>query len=348
VVAARRTRITDIAARLGVSTATVSRAISGRGYVRADLAEQIRSMALKMNYGLPDDFAGRKAILAASNDAMIDFQRSQFTMHVLDGLHERADALGIEVEHFRFPAADDLGVLAEKLGAPDVLGTLLLTVDDTILDAAHGLPGPVVLVNSDDPDMRLSSVTPCNRSAAAMATKHLSALGHERILFVTKTGRRTIQRRIEGLRDVLADRFDPDLVVEAADWTAEAAQAAVGRALERGLDFTAILAAGDVLAAGAIMGLQAAGLEVPGDVSVVGIDGLPQGAYLSPALTTVTIPMRAVGGFSLDLLCNAAKLAQTRLKLPANRIELACALTERASTGPARQRARTGAGAPKG
>ena len=338
ILAGRRTRIADIADRLGVSTATVSRAISGKGYVRADLAEKIRSMALEMNYGLPDSQAGRRVLLAASNDAMLDFQRAQFTTHVLDGLRDRAAALGIEIEQHRIDPAGRLDEIADTLAEADVLGTLLLTVDDALLDAAHALPGPVVLVNSDDPDMRLSSVTPCNRSAAALAAKHLTGLGHERILFLTKPGRRTIQRRLEGLRDVLGARFDPGLVVEAEDWTVEAAEAALGRALADGLSFTAVLAAGDVLAAGALMGLHAAGLDVPDDVSLIGIDGLPQGEYLSPALTTVTIPMRAVGAFSLDLLVNAAKLAGTMIELPASRIELACSLTERASTAAARSR----------
>jgi DNA-binding LacI/PurR family transcriptional regulator len=270
---------------------------------------------------------------------MIDFQRSQFTMHVLDGLRQRAEALGIALEQHHFTTADGLGDLADKVRADDVLGTLLLTVDDAVLEPAHGLPGPVVLVNSDDPDMRLSSVTPCNRSAAAMATKHLVELGHERILFVTKPGRRTILRRLEGMRDVIGPKFDPALVLEVPDWTAEAAEAAVTRALSERRDFTAILAAGDVLAAGALMGLHAAGLDVPGDISLVGIDGLPQGAYLSPALTTVTIPMRAVGSISLDLLVDASRLAGTSIALPARRIELACALTQRASTAPPPHRA---------
>ncbi len=344
---AGRTRITDIAKRLGVSTATVSRAISGKGYVRGDLAERIRSMAFEMNYGLPENFSGQRVLLAASNDAMIDFQRSQFTMHVLEGLRERAANLNIEIEHFPFQSAKTLGDLHEKAAEPDVLGTLFLTVDDSILDVARGLTCPVVLVNSDDPDMRLSSVTPCNRSAAALATKHLVELGHQRILFLTKPGRRTIQRRLEGMRDVLGDGFDPAMVVNAADWTAEAAQAAIAGALESKLDFTAVLAAGDVLAAGALVGLHAAGLKVPDDISVVGIDGLPQGEYLSPTLTTVTIPMHAVGAFSLDLLRNSAKIAGTNLELPASRIELACTLTKRASAGPAPKRTTSGVNSPE-
>ena len=64
---------------------------------------------------------------------------------------------------------------------------------------------------------------------------------------------------------------------------------------ENGLSFTAILAAGDSLAAGVILGLQAMGYAVPRDVSVMGIDDLPQSAFLSPPLSTVHIPMRARG-----------------------------------------------------
>ena len=105
-----------------------------------------------------------------------------------------------------------------------------------------------------DLDLHLARV---NRSAAALATRHLAALGHRRIAFLYRPGRRTIQRRYEGWRDVLAGDFEPALILEAADWTAEAAQRSVSRALEQGLDFTAIVAAGDILAAGAISALVA-------------------------------------------------------------------------------------------
>ena len=81
-----RTRISDIADRLGVSTATVSRALSGNGYVREPLAAQIRSAAVEMNYALPGQVMGQRVLLVSSQEAMIDFQRSQFTMYVLAGV----------------------------------------------------------------------------------------------------------------------------------------------------------------------------------------------------------------------------------------------------------------------
>ncbi len=322
----KRTRIADIAARLGVSTATVSRAISGKGYVKEDLAERIRGLAVELNYGVPDNPAGKRVWLVASNDAMIDFQRSQFTMYVLEGLQDRARSLGIAVEQ---------RVLDSLEGAdPDLLGALFLTLDDAALGVARGLPFPTVLVNGDDPQMQIGSVAPCNRSAAALATRHLWDLGHRRVAFVSRPGRRTIQRRLEGVRDVLGAAFDPDLMLNVTDWTAEAAQAAVEAALSRGLDFTAVVTAGDVLATGVLIGLQNAGLRVPEDVSVVGIDGLPQGEFLYPPLTSVTIPMRAIGAVALDTLCTIARLKGTDYQMPVARVELACSLTVRGSTGP--------------
>ncbi len=84
---------------------------------------------------------------------------------------------------------------------------------------------PVVLLNGDDPFMRLSSVTPCNRSSARLAADHLIDLGHERILFLMRPGRRTIERRYEGWKDALLHRglpFDKGLMVPVEDWLAGA------------------------------------------------------------------------------------------------------------------------------
>ncbi|MGO8396543.1 substrate-binding domain-containing protein, partial [Rhizobium ruizarguesonis] len=71
---------------------------------------------------------------------------------------------------------------------------------------------------------------------------------------------------------------------------------------EKGLTFTAILTACDSLANGAVRGLQAMGYALPRDISVMGIDDLPQSAFLNPPLSTVHIPMRGLGATALDLL----------------------------------------------
>ncbi|MCJ7995574.1 LacI family DNA-binding transcriptional regulator [Rhizobium cremeum] len=334
----KRVRLEDIAETCGVSLSTASRALAGEKGVRPEIRQRVLEAAKNANYVVPTAVAGQQVIVAASSAAMIDYVRNQFTHYVLEGLKERAQALDLEI--VTRPIADqseELAVLAEAQETDNVAGLLFLTIDDEdMLAATSGFDKPVVLLNGDDPFMRLSSVTPCNRSSARLATDHLTELGHERILFLMRPGRRTIERRYEGWRDGLLAKGLPvsdDLLMTVEDWLPElATQAIMQRIAERGLDFTAVLAAGDSLAVGAMLGIQQKGFSVPGDVSVMGMDDLPQAAFLNPPLTTMHIPMREIGSVALDLLRDTL----SGIPAPPRRVELACHLVPRASTAPPR------------
>jgi DNA-binding LacI/PurR family transcriptional regulator len=325
-----------VARSVGVSVSTASRALTGAAGVRDDLRRRITEAAMALNYAIPAPVSANRVLLAASSVAMIDNARSQFTYHVLDGLTARAAAMGVQL--VTRPVADPgdaIALLEEAETDPSVAGCLFLTLDDDdVLTRTAGFGKPIVLVNGDDPTMRRSSVTPCNRSAARLATAHLIALGHRRILLLMRRGRRTIARRHEGWRDALTAhgvKDIDDLVVDVDDWLPElASEAIVRRIAERGLDFTAILTAGDSLAYGAIRGLERTGHSVPRDVSVVGMDDLPMSAFCSPPLTTMRIPMREIGAAALGLLMEEIGVAA----MPRRRVELACTLVERASVSP--------------
>lgn len=330
----RRVRLEDVAKHCGVSISTVSRALAGEKGVRSELRNRVIEAAKIFNYALPTSIAGRKVILAASSVAMIDYVRNQFTLHVLEGLKERALALGVEIVTRPIDnSAEESSVLADAQADDDVAGLLFLTLDDEdMLAQTTAFAKPVVLVNGDDPLMRLSSVTPCNRSAARLATEHLLGLGHERIIFLMRRGRRTIERRFEGWQDGLRQKGVGDLkslVVEVEDWLPELAAEAIEARIKRtGLDFTAVLAAGDSLAVGAMMGVTRSGFNVPRDVSVMGMDDLPQASFHNPPLTAMHIPMREIGAAALDLLRDNVG----GLSMPPRRVELACHIVERQST----------------
>jgi len=334
----RRVRLEDIAAQCRVSVSTASRALAGGKGVRADLREKIIATARSLNYTAPASIAGRKVILAASSAAMIDHLRNQFTSYVLEGLNDRARALRVELATRAIGGTEEeVALLKEAEADAGVAGCLFLTLDDeTVLTLTSGFGKPIVLVNGDDPRMRHSSVTPCNRSAARLAAEHLLDLGHERILFLMRRGRRTIERRFEGWQDALRARgleAGPALAIEVEDWLPQlAAEAISSRIAERGLDFTAVLAAGDSLAVGAMIGIDRCGYAVPSDVSVMGMDDLPQAAFQSPPLTTMHIPMREIGAASLDLLLDDLG----GMHLPPRRVELACHVVERQSTARVR------------
>lgn len=330
---ARKVRLSDVAARCGVSVSSASRALSSDKGVRPEQREAVLAAARELGYPIPRFRTGDTIIVAASGAAMLDYSRNQFTAHVLEGLRERADALGYQVS--TRPVADvssEREIVAEALADDRVAGLLFLTLDDEeMLESVRGLTKPIVLVNGDDPRMRLSSVAPCNRAAAAMATQFLRRLGHDRILFLTRPGRRTIERRREGWSDAMADLGGDavaDLVVSVEDWLPDLAGAAIERRIaERGLDFTAILAAADSLASGAMSQLSRMGYDVPGDASVIGMDDLPGSVFHSPPLTSVHIPMREIGATAVDILCEEMENRER----PARRVELACSLVARAS-----------------
>jgi DNA-binding LacI/PurR family transcriptional regulator len=336
----RRVRLEDVARQCGVSVSTASRALAGTKGVRAELRTSILEAAKSLNYAVPASVAERKVILAASSVAMVDYVRNQFTFYVLEGLNARAKTLGVEILTRPISSpAEEVKMLEEARDTAEVVGCLFLTIDDEeMLTLTSRFAKPIVLVNGDDPSMRLSSVTPCNRSAARLATEFLLGLGHRKILFLMRRGRRTIERRFEGWQDAMrARRLDglAGLVVEAEDWLPELGAAAIERRVRQGsLDFTAVLAAGDSLAVGAALGLERLGYRVPEDVSIIGMDDLPQAAFHTPPLTTMHIPMREIGAAALDLLIDDLG----GLPMPPRRVELACRLIERQSTSPPRAR----------
>ena len=336
--ASRRVRLEDLALACDVSIATVSRALSGGAGVRPELAARIQRIAQDFSYALPSTMAGQRILVLASSAAMEDFARSQFTLNVMQGIEDHARLLRATVATQAITSAEEERRLLAGAAADDsVAGVLFLTLDDEdMLAAARGFSKPVVLLNGDDPSMLFSSVAPSNRAAGALATDYLIGLGHRRILFLMRRGRRTIERRFEGWRDRMfpgGRDYDPSLVVEVGDWLPELASAAIRDRIARGgRDFTAIVCAGDILAQGAMQALEQLGLSVPGDVSVLGMDGLPQGAFLNPPLTAVVMPMREIGAAAVDLIRDA----RAGPAMLARRIEIACHLVERGSCGTAR------------
>jgi len=308
----RRVRLEDLAARCEVSVATVSRALSGGAGVRPDLVARIQRAAQDFGYSVPSTLAGLRLLVLASPAAMADYARSQFTLNVMHGIENRAALLRADLVTRAVTGTDDDRRALEAAAADDgVAGLLFLTLDDEeMLAATRGFPKPVVLVNGDDPLMRLSSVAPSNRAAGALATDHLMRL-------------RDLQDETGGFQTFIPLAFHPELPELAAEAIRQ-------RVLHGGRDFTAILAAGDSLAMGAMQGLAALGLRVPRDVSVMGMDGLPQGSFLDPPLSVLEMPMEAIGATAVDLLRDL----RSGPPGPARRIELACRLTRRGSCGP--------------
>jgi LacI family transcriptional regulator len=163
---------------------------------------------------------------------------------------------------------------------------------------------PSVIVGRH-PDERVSYVDADNVAGARMAVEHLIHLGHRRIATITgPLDMNSGEDRLEGYRQALtAHRLpvDEDLIVE-GDFTEASSMAAARRLLTRSV--TAIFAASDIMAVGALKVIWEAGLQVPHDVALVGFDDIPIASALQPALTTVRQPTEQMGSMAADLLLN--------------------------------------------
>jgi LacI family transcriptional regulator len=166
------------------------------------------------------------------------------------------------------------------------------TRDDTvaveILEAA-GLP--VVVMDRVPLTYAGPSVSLDNVLAGQLAARHLLSLGHTRLAHIAGPASMHIsEERLLGFRSALEDERlpGPVLVERASGWQVECGYAAMQRLLHRAADFTAVLAAGDLLAIGAGRALREAGKQIPEDVSIIGIDDIDLAAFTHPPLTTIS------------------------------------------------------------
>jgi len=189
---------------------------------------------------------------------------------------------------------------------------------------------PFVLVGRY-PHERASYVDVDNVVGARMAVEHLLKLGHERVATITgPLNMFAAQDRLEGYRQALAARgipVDEDLIAE-GDFTEGGGQAAMQRLLPRRP--TAVFAASDMMAVGALKVLREAGLRVPEDVAVVGFDDIPLASMVEPPLTTVRQPIEQLGSMAVELLIS---LLENPGEETTHRVVLPTELVIRASCG---------------
>ncbi|MEV5967068.1 LacI family DNA-binding transcriptional regulator [Kribbella sp. NPDC051952] len=164
---------------------------------------------------------------------------------------------------------------------------------------------PVVLVGDREPGSEIDHVGIKNREAAQAAVTHLLDTGRRRILLLGANNgpRRSYQLRLQGYQAALKKhgiKLDPDLVVS-CEWTTAAAAEAITGLLGKPLP-DGIFAMNDSAALGAIRALVRAGIDVPGQVAVMGFDDIVESSLATPSLSTVAPLLDDIAGMALDLL----------------------------------------------
>jgi DNA-binding LacI/PurR family transcriptional regulator len=290
-----RVSMTDVARRAGVSQKTVSRVVNGEPHVadaiRAKVQEVIDELGFRPN-------AAARALVTRRNQriGMVTLSTSLYgPAAILEGVDDalRGSGYYLSVARTQGNSVADLQAAIDELVTQDIAGLVLsepIDLGHPDLRIPHGLPvlsfdSPAAPTAEERPDQLVMGAD--ETAGARSATDHLLALGHRTVHHLGGTeGWAATARRVEGWRGALADAGAKAPAVVHGDWTPRSGYEAASELLRRG-GVTAIFAANDHMAIGAIRAVEKAGLRVPQDVSVVGFDDAPEAEYLSTALTTV-------------------------------------------------------------
>jgi LacI family transcriptional regulator len=292
--------IIEVARAAGVSPSTVSRVLNGTTPVDPDKAARVHEAVARLGY-VPNAFA--RSLLGhagRSVGVLVPQLADEFYGRVVTGVEDALKGGGYHMVCSL--GHDDRAAEAEAVAMfleTRVAGLVLVSdhVPERDILALARARHPIVLINRFIPELSAHAIRIDNVFSGALATRHLLALGHTRIAHIAGTlGRSGARERLEGYHLALRDQGierDDRLVFE-GDFTEEGGREAVARAL-RSADFTALFAANDRMAAGAIAAIREAGLGVPADISVVGFDNSAISRFTFPALTTVDYPVTSMG-----------------------------------------------------
>jgi LacI family transcriptional regulator len=217
-----------------------------------------------------------------------------------------------------------------------VAGVALMTseLDIALIDELARRDVCVVFLDLGEPGKHMSNLRVDYEAGIEEAVQHLVRLGHRRITFVGGPAHLpSAARRLEAFRSSLA-RHLPGAPVEVCDgdFRLDSGRSAARQMHSEGRLPTAILAANDMMALGAMAELHALGVEVPRDVSVVGFDDIEFAALSQPALTTVCLPRSELGRRAVEALLETIGHKEQR----GVEIEIPTRLVVRGSTAPAR------------
>ncbi|MGO4382292.1 LacI family DNA-binding transcriptional regulator [Pseudoduganella sp. RAF53_2] len=333
----KTSKLSEVAKIAGVAPITASRAIRGVGYVSEEARARIMAAAAQLNY-TPDMLARR---MRGDKSKLIGVFVNSYGPVVL---HEIIRAVGDEA---RSQGYDMLMFNAERFDNPgrmatsemltklcDGLVVVMPTAQDTFLKVLEQQKLSSVLVCFDARQFEMPSVVPENRIGARIAVEHLVSLGHRRIGFIggnPGTGQSAERERgyLDGLQEAGLPH-DPALMVNGAF-----AQSGGFSATEKLLALeprpTAIFAANDEMAFGAMDAINSKGLKVPADISVIGFDDIPTSSYVFPTLTTMRQPFKDM---AVRAVSEVVALIEGR-EPAAARIAFPVELVVRNSTGPA-------------
>jgi LacI family transcriptional regulator len=317
--------IFDVAEASGVSYGTVSRVINNdphvRAATRARVMDSIQQLGYVINRQAQSLARGQTHVIGV----LVPDLGTGYIGEIIRGIDAELDHAGYDLMLFTTHrrAAKEANYVASLVQG--VVEGLLLVLPRNPTDYLGVLSTrkfPHVLIDHQGVDTNSPAVGATNWQGGFVATEYLISLGHRRIGFITGSmDLGCAQDRLEGYRAALRAQHLPEAaeLIYVGDFFQNSGFAATCALLDLPEPPTAILASNDVMAMGAMDAIRHRGLRIPGDISIIGFDNIPQSAMVFPALTTIQQPLEQMGRIStqvlLEMLANPEKNF-TRIELP--------------------------------
>ncbi|MER6714842.1 MULTISPECIES: LacI family DNA-binding transcriptional regulator [unclassified Streptomyces] len=303
--AGARPVMADVARLAGVSKQTVSRVLNDHPAVRPETREAVldamRTLGYRPSRSARSLASGRTRMLG-----VLSFDAARYgPASILTAINTAAQDAGYLVSSIALDTADHATVVeaVNRLSAEGADGVIAIApqqwVGRALAETDLGTP-LVVLENALDDATPL--VTGDSRTGARKATEHLLGLGHATVWHIAgPTGWTSAEHRLASWQATLQAAGADIPAPLVGDWGADSGYE-LGRRLARRPEVTAVFASNDQMALGLLHALHESGRSVPGEVSVVGYDDIPEAAHLLPPLTTVRADFAEIGTRSLRLL----------------------------------------------
>ena len=301
--------IKDVAQKAGVSIATVSRVFNG--YDDIGLATKNKVIEVAKELGYVPNAAARalsskqyKKIAMVINDLKVS-RTNTIPLEILTGVYEMADMHDVDYVLLLTNNRDQEKKSLSQYCLENNISGLVLhgfsTADPYLLELATlKIPNLLIDIHPEAADSYGIAVN--NEIAAYQATEFLISRGHRAIAMISgKSWAQVSKDRESGYQKCMADHHLPTFIYEGL-FSEEYSEELVKDILSDHPEITALFCASDLMAIGAVKGIQAMNLNVPQDISVIGFDDIAIAKYVTPSLTTIKQDMHEIGRRSCEIL----------------------------------------------
>ncbi len=312
----KRVTIRDVARFAGVSHQTVSRVINNNQSVapetRVLIESAISQLGYKPNAAARSLAAGKTNTLACIAPNLMDFTFAS----IIEGAELFARQNGYFIIAASAPTAEDFDSLLNQLYESKRIDGVIV-INPFIDQRSEKLPKtlPAIFIGDESNNDEIGWVALDDKSAGVLAVQHLISLRHEKILIISGLEQeKCTQNRIDGAKQAFFAAKVPwnEEYLYFGDWSATSGYRIIQDAFKKNLQFSAVFAQNDRMAIGAMRALGDAGISVPDQCSVIGIDDMPLAGYFNPPLSTIQQDVTKIGEKAAELLLKKIHSPETK------------------------------------